>query len=148
MFLIDIAVPRDIEPTVNTLDGVFLYDIDDLEHVVETNRRERQREAVAAEDLVWREVQQFQQWLETRDAAPTIMALRQHAEKIRDAELSKALAKLGPLDERQRRIVETLSTSITNKLLHTPTVNLKRSSRQERLRDYVQLVRSLFELDP
>jgi len=133
---------------VNTLDGVFLYDIDDLEHVVETNRRERQREAVAAEDLVWREVQQFQQWLETRDAAPTIMALRQHAETIRDAELNKALAKLGPLDERQRRIVETLSTSITNKLLHTPTVNLKRSSRQERLRDYVQLVRYLFELDP
>jgi glutamyl-tRNA reductase len=147
MFCIDIAVPRDIESAVNTLDDVFLYDIDDLEHVIETNRRERQREAVAAEELVWREVRQFQQWLETRDAAPTILALRQHAENIRAAELDKALVKLGPLDERQRRIVETLTTNITNKLLHTPTVNLKRSSHQERLRDYVQLVRYLFELD-
>lgn len=148
MFFIDIAVPRDIEPTVNTLDSVFLYDIDALAHVVEANRRERQREALAAEELVWREVQQFQQWLETRDAVPTIVALRQYAEKIGYAELNKTLAKLGPLDERQRRLIEELTTRMVNKFLHTPTVNLKRVARHERLRDDVALVRAMFELDP
>jgi glutamyl-tRNA reductase len=148
MFFIDIAVPRDIEPTVHALDGVFLYDIDALAHVVEVNRRERQREALVAEELVWREVQQFQRWLETRDAVPTIVALRQYAEKIGYAELHKTLAKLGPLDERQHRLIEELTTRIVNKFLHTPTVNLKRASRHERLRDDVALVRALFELDP
>ena len=148
MFFIDIAVPRDIDPAVNTLGEVFLYDIDDLEHVVEANRREREHEAQAAEDVVWREVRQFQRWLEAREAVPTIVALRQRAEMIRQAELDKALAKLGPLDERQRRVLETLTTGIINKLLHAPTVNLKRSSQQGRLRDVVHLVRHLFELDP
>jgi glutamyl-tRNA reductase len=147
MFFIDIAVPRDIDPAVNALENVFLYDIDDLQNVVEANRRERQREALAAEDLIWREVHAFQQWLAARDAVPTIVALRQRAETIRLTELEKALAKLGPLEERQRRIVETLTVGIVNKLLHAPTTNLKRSSRAGRVRDYVQLVRHLFELD-
>lgn len=147
MFFIDIAVPRDVDPAVNALENVFLYDIDDLQNVVETNRRERQREALAAEDLIWREVHAFQQWLAARDAVPTIVALRQRAETIRLAELEKALAKLGPLEERQRQIVETLTVGIVNKLLHAPTANLKRSSREGRGRDYVQLVRHLFELD-
>jgi glutamyl-tRNA reductase len=147
MFFIDMAVPRDIEPAVNALENVFLYDIDDLENVVEANRRERQREALAAEDLIWREVRQFQQWLAARDAIPTIVALRQHAETLRQEELDKALAKLGALGERERRIIEGLTVGIVNKLLHAPTVNLKRSSREGRGSDYVQLVRHLFELD-
>jgi glutamyl-tRNA reductase len=147
MFFIDIAVPRDIDPAVNALENVFLYDIDDLQNVVEANRRERQREALAAEDLIWREVHAFLQWLAARDAVPTIVDLRQRAETIRLAELEKALAKLGPLEERQRRIVETLTVGIVNKLLHAPTTNLKHSSREGRVRDYVQLVRHLFELD-
>jgi glutamyl-tRNA reductase len=147
MFFIDIAVPRDIEPAVNTLENVFLYDIDDLENVVEANRRERQREALAAEDMVWREVRQFQQWLAAQDAVPTIVALRQRAEAVRQEELDKALARLGPLDERERRIVEALTVGIVNKLLHTPTVNLKRASREQRGSDYTQLLRHLFELD-
>ena len=148
MFFIDIAVPRDIDPAINTLENVFLYDIDDLENVVEANRRERQQEALVAEDLVWREVRHFQQWLAARDAVPTIVALRQWAEMIRVEELDKALAKLGPLEERQRRAIEALSVGLVNKLLHVPTVNLKRSFREGRERDYVQLVRRLFELDP
>jgi glutamyl-tRNA reductase len=148
MFFIDIAVPRDIDPAVNTLDEVFLYDIDDLENVVETNRRERQREALAAEDLIWREVRHFQQWLAARDAVPTIVALRQRAEMVRLEELEKALAKLGSLGERERRTIETLTTGIVNKLLHAPTVNLKRASRDGRARDYVQLVQDLFDLEP
>ncbi len=147
MFFIDIAVPRDIDPAVNTLENVFLYDIDDLHHVVEANRRGREQEAVAAEELVWQEVQQFQQWLAAQDAVPTIVGLRQWAERVRHEELEKTLTKIGPLDESQRRAIEALSAGLMNKFLHRPTVNLKRSSRQGRVRDYVQLVRHLFELD-
>jgi len=147
MFFIDIAVPRDIDPEVNSIENVFLYDIDDLEHVIAANRREREREALVAEEIVWREVRQFEQWLEAQDAVPTIVALRQRAERIRSEELDKALAKLGPLDDRQRRALDALTSGIVNKMLHAPTVNLKRSTRQGGLRDYVQLVRHLFELD-
>ena len=147
MFFIDIAVPRDIDPAVNTLENVFLYDIDDLHNVVQENRRARQREALAAEELVWQEVRQFQQWLAARDAVPTIVALRQRAETIRLQELDKALAKLGPLDDRQRRTLEALTSGIVNKLLHAPTVYLKRSSGAGQVRDAVHLVRHLFDLD-
>jgi len=147
MFFIDIAVPRDIDPAVNTLENVFLYDIDDLEKVVEANRRERQREALAAEDLIWREVRQLQQWLAARHATPTIVALRQRAEALRLEELDKALAKLPALEERERRIIEALTVGLVNKLLHAPTVSLKRMARDGRSSDSVQLVRRLFELD-
>ena len=147
MFFIDIAVPRDVDPAVNTLENVFLYDIDDLHNVVQENRRARQREALAAEELVWQEVRQFQAWLAARHAVPTIVALRQRAETMRRQELDKALAKLGPLDDRQRRALEALTSSIVNKLLHAPTVYLKRSSRAGQVRDAVHWVRHLFDLD-
>ena len=147
MFFIDIAVPRDVDPAVNALENVFLYDIDDLQNVVQENRRERQREALEAEALVWQEVRQFQQWLAVRDAVPTIVAMRQHAEAIRLQELEKALHKLGPLDERQRRVLEALTCGIVNKLLHAPTVYLKRASPEGQGRDAVHVVRHLFNLD-
>lgn len=147
MFLIDIAVPRDIDPAVHTLENVFLYDIDNLHTIVEENRRERQREALVAEELVWREVRHFQQWLSARDAVPTIVALRRHADMIRQSELDKALAKLGPLDERQRRALETLTVGIVNKLIHAPTVYLKRASGDSQVRDAVHIVRNLFDLN-
>jgi glutamyl-tRNA reductase len=147
MFFIDIAVPRDVDPAVNTLENVFLYDIDDLQNVVQENRRERQREALAAEELVWQEVRQFEQWLAVRDAVPTIVALRQHAEAIRRQEFDKALHKFGPLDERQRRVLEALTCGIVNKLLHAPTVSLKRASQEGQVRDAVHMVRQLFNLD-
>jgi glutamyl-tRNA reductase len=92
-------------------------------------------------------VRQFQQWLAARDAIPTIVALRQRAETLRLEELDKALAKLGALGERERRVIEALTVGIVNKLLHAPTVNLKRSSRDGRGGDYAQLVRHLFELE-
>jgi len=147
MFFVDIAVPRDVDPAVNTLENVFLYDIDDLQNVVQENRRERQREALAAEELVWQEVRQFEQWLAVRDAVPTIVALRQQAEAIRQQELEKALHKFGPLDERQRRVLDALTCGIVNKLLHAPTVSLKRASQEGQVRDAVHMVRHLFNLD-
>jgi glutamyl-tRNA reductase len=148
MFFIDIAVPRDIDPAVNALDDVFVYDIDDLEKVVEANRHERRQEALAAEDLIWREVRQFRQWLASRDVVPTIVALRRRAEAVRLEELDKALAKLGPLSERERRAVEALTVGLVNKLLHAPTVNLKRASRSGQGQDFAQLLQQLFELEP
>lgn len=147
MFLIDIAVPRDIDPAVNRLEDVFLYDIDDLENVVAANRHERQQEALVADELVWREVRRFEQWLATRDVVPTIIALRQWGEQIRVGELDKALAKLGPLEDHQRQAIETLTTAIVNKFLHAPTVHIKRTAATGRMRDAVQLVRDLFGLD-
>ena len=148
MFFIDIAVPRDIDPAIHTLENVFLYDMDALENVVEANRRARQQEALVAEDLVWREVRHFHQWLAAREAAPTIVALRQWAETTRREELDKTLARIGPLEERQRRALEAFSVGLVQKLFHVPTVNLKRSFREGRAPDYVQLVRHLFALDP
>lgn len=148
MFFIDIAVPRDIDPAVNGLENVFLYDIDGLENVVAANRREREQEALAAEDLVWREVRQFRQWLATRDVVPTIVALRRHAENTRLSELEKALARLGPIEERQRRVIEALTVAITNKFLHPPTVRLKRCASAGEAHDEAQLIRDLFDLDP
>ena len=147
MFFIDIAVPRDIDPAVNRLENVFLYDIDGLENVVAANRREREQEALAAEDLVWREVRQFRRWLATRDVVPTIVALRRHAEDTRLSELDKALSKLGPLEERQRRVIEALTVAITNKFLHPPTVHLKRCASAGQSHDEAQLIRDLFDLD-
>src|SRR5216683_4527550 len=147
-FFIDIAVPRDIDPAIQTLENVFLYDMDALENVVDANRRARQQAALVAEDLVWREVRQFYQWLAAREAAPTIVALRQWAETTRLEELDTALARMGPLEERQRRALEAFSVGLVQKLLHAPTVNLKHSFREGRAPDYIQLVRHLFALDP
>ena len=148
MFFIDIDVPRDIDPAISTLENVFLYDMDALENVVAANRRARQQEALVAEDLVWREVRHFQQWLAAREAAPTIVALRQWAETLRREELDKVLARIGPLEERQCRALEALSVGLVQKLFHVPTVNLKRAFREGRAPDYVHLARHLFALDP
>jgi len=148
MFFIDMAVPRDIDPAIQTLENVFLYDMDALENVVAANYRARQQAALVAEDLVWREVRQFYQWLAAREAAPTIVALRQWAETTRREALDTALARMGPLEERQRRALETFSVSLVQKLCHMPTVNLKRAFREGRAPEYVQLVRHLFALDP
>jgi glutamyl-tRNA reductase len=147
MFFIDLAVPRDVDPAINTLDNVFVYDLDALANVVGANRHERQRAALAAQGLIQREVQRFQQWLATQAATPTIVALRQHAESIRRSELDKTLARLRSLGERERQAIEALTVAIVNKLLHIPTVQLKRSTGAEGGQDCVQLVRHLFALD-
>jgi glutamyl-tRNA reductase len=146
MFCIDMAVPRDVAPEISDLDNVFLYNIDDLEHVVAANRGERQRAALAAERLIQGEARQFQQWLAARAATPMIVALRQQAEDIRRSELAKALSRLQALGVQERQTIEALTVAIVNKLLHAPTVNLKRAF-QEGREDYRQLIDSLFGLD-
>lgn len=146
MFLIDIAVPRDIDPAANKLDSVYLYDVDDLQGVVQANLKERQKEALKAEQIVDEEVAQFLDWLSNLTVRPTIVALRQQLDQVRCRELEKTLSSLGRLDERQSRAIEAMSRAIVNKILHHPTSMLKRlGCDDDRLR-YLDAVQILFDL--
>lgn len=149
MFFIDLGVPRNFDPRLNDLDNVFLYDIDDLEKVIEDNKDEREREAVKAEAIVVEEVEAFWQWLSGLGVTPTIVALREKAEAIRKREVQKTLAALKDLPPHAQQAIEALSTAITNKLLHPPTAYLKRGSRNGGLQESVDamLVRQIFGLD-
>jgi glutamyl-tRNA reductase len=148
LFLIDIAVPRDLDPGINDLDNVYLYNIDDLKEVVELNWQRRQHAAVKAERLVATETLKFLHWLETLEVFPTIIALKDKAEGICQAELKKTLNQLGPLSPEQRQALEILTGSITQKLLHDPIIFLKRHRRPRNPRQELDLVRRLFNLDP
>jgi glutamyl-tRNA reductase len=147
MFFIDIAVPRDIDPAVNELDNVYLYDIDDLRHVVEENRKAREREAVLAETIIAHEVEDVLKWFDEQQVVPAVIRLRRKAETIRHQELEKLFSKLGPLSESERQAIEAMSSSIINKLLHTPIVRLKQESQAKGGGRYLQALRDLFSLD-
>jgi glutamyl-tRNA reductase len=147
IFLIDIAVPRDIDPAVNNLDNIYLYDIDDLQSVVDSNLVERTREAKEAEKIIKLEVQAFLAWLSAREVIPTISELRQKAERVRQKELDKILSKLTNLSEEEKNAINTLSNGIVNKLLHDPMVKLKEAARHKEGYLYVDSLRHLFSLD-
>jgi glutamyl-tRNA reductase len=144
LFLIDIAVPRDVEPAVGDLPDVFLYDVDSLQAVVAGNLRERMREAEFAERIVADEVARFSRWLGDRGVQPTIRDLRKRAEAIARAEVERTLLQLPALDERGRRSVEAMANAIVNKLLHAPTAKLKEPARGEEI---AEAVRELFGLE-
>jgi len=148
MFLIDIAVPRDIDPRINDLPNVYLYDVDDLQSVVEQNKKEREKEAEKAERIVAEEVESFQAWLKTLEVTPTIRALRERFDAIRKAELEKTLRVFGDgLTSKQRKSLEAMSQAIVNKILHEPTVYLKRAAGDPDLEVSVEAVRRLFGLE-
>jgi len=148
LFLIDIAVPRDLDPAINDLDNVYLYNIDDLQEVVEQGWQARRQEAARAERLVAAETVKFQEWLQTLEVYPTIIALKDKAAAISQAELKKTLSHWGPVSEEQRQALEVLLNSVTQKLLHDPIIFLKRdhSMKKSPHRD-LDLVRRLFNLD-
>ncbi len=143
IFFIDIAVPRDIDPEVNELDNVYLFDIDDLERVVTSNRKEREREAKRAEKIIEAETLKFTKWLGIHKVTPIIVSLREKAEQIRHQELKKALAKWGDLPNEKREILEGLTSSIVNKILHEPTINIKKEAEKK---ESLQIIRRLFNL--
>jgi len=147
LFFIDIAVPRDIDPAVNTLPDVFLYDIDSLNGVVESNLEERMREAERAEHIILEEMGEFEQWLESMEVVPTVAAVRAKADAIRAAELEKAMKRLGGLSEKELQTVEMLTQSIVNKMLHGPTSRLKNVAGERYGVAYVEAVRYLYGLD-
>ena len=146
LFLIDLAVPRDVEPSVGDLDGCFLYDIDDLEAVVAESLAGRHREAERAESIVAAEAKRFREWQASLDVVPAIASLREHAEAIRTAELAKAEGRLGRLSESERRTVDSLTSQIVNKLLHGPIVRAKEAAALEGV-GYADALRHLFGLD-
>jgi len=145
LFLIDIAVPRDIAEDAGHVAGVFLYDIDDLQKVAAANLRERKKEAAAAEAIVEQEIQEFLEWRRSLEVIPLVAELRRRADAIRKAEIAKARQRLGPLTPEQESALEAATSAIVNKLLHAPTVRLKELAGHEQA-DQVGLVRRLFDL--
>jgi glutamyl-tRNA reductase len=146
LLLVDLAVPRDLDPAIRELDGCYLYDIDDLEDIVAQTLSGRRREAERAESLVAVEAEKFHEWHASLDVVPAIASLRAKAEEIRAAELRKAESLLGRLDESQRNAVESVTSQIVNKLLHLPTVRLKQAAAAADGVLYAEAVRHLFGL--
>jgi glutamyl-tRNA reductase len=146
LFFIDIAVPRDIDPNVNKLDNVYLYDIDDLQGVIELNKEERKKEAERAEHIIAEETIKFQEWLGTLDVVPTIVALRDKVEEIRKSDLQRTFSNLPHLSESDRQAIEVLTESIVKKILHDPILFLKKKSERTTKELFLDFAQQLFNL--
>ena len=150
MFFIDIAVPRDVAAEMNELDGIFVYDIDDLQQVVATHVAGRRREAERAEQIISEEVRRFTERVQTLDVVPTIVSLQEQVETIRQAEIDKVRGRLGALSPEQELAIEAMTRGIVNKLLHAPIVALKSAARGEhgpKTTNIVEVVRRIFNLN-
>lgn len=149
VFLIDISVPRNVEPEINKLDNVYLYNIDDLQNVIDSNLNQRLKKSEKAEKIVEEEAEKFNSWLQTLEINPTIVALRRLCEDIREAELEKCRRLLGSLTKEQEEAIESMTKAIVNKLLHNPISTLKQfayaQAKDENL-DYTSALRDLFNL--
>ncbi|UTW03649.1 glutamyl-tRNA reductase [Amphritea atlantica] len=144
IFMVDIAVPRDIEQEVAELDDVYLYTVDDLKEVIEENVRSRESAAQEAETLVEAGASEFMRQLRSLGAVETVMSLRQQAEQLRDIELEKALRQLSNGKDTQE-VLNNLARGLTNKLIHSPTVQLRKASAEGR-DDYLEMAQDLFQL--
>jgi glutamyl-tRNA reductase len=147
MFFIDIAVPRDIDPKVNDVANVYLYTVDDLNGIVQSNLAQRGKEAEKAEEIVSQEIGQFFKWLSSLDVTPTVVALRSKFEEVRQGELARTLAGWKDLSPDNRKRLEACTSAIINKLLHNPTSVLKRTGQGGRTDLYVDALRQMFELE-
>jgi glutamyl-tRNA reductase len=146
MFFIDIAVPRDVDPEMNKIDGIFVYDIDDLQQAVSSHVADRKKEAEKAEAIVNGEVDKFHARLQTLDVVPTIVSLQDHLETIRQAEIDRVRGRLGSMTTDQELAVEALTRGIVNKIMHTPISTLKTAARDPESTTVIELVRRLFNL--
>ncbi|RLB16327.1 MAG: glutamyl-tRNA reductase [Deltaproteobacteria bacterium] len=146
LFFIDIAVPRNVESRVNEIENAFVYNMDDLKGIIESNLSKRKNEAVKAERMVDEEVIKFSEWLKTLDVVPTIVALKEKCKKIRQIELKKTLSRLGNLTPEQRKRVEDLALSITKKVLNDPIVFLKGKENRSSRDLYLDITQKLFNL--
>lgn len=147
IFLIDIAVPRDIDPRVNDLENVYLYDIDDLQAVVASNMKDREQEAVKARHIIRKEISEFQNWFKTQEVTPLIAALRNKAETIRQTELEVSLKKLANLSDKEKKHVENLTRAIVNRILKEPVLRIKEFALEDRSDMFVESLCQLFDLD-
>jgi glutamyl-tRNA reductase len=146
VLIVDLAVPRDVDPVLASIDGCFVYDVDALEGVVAATLDGRRTEAVHAERIVSEEAERFRAWRASLAVVPAIASLRERAEEIRAAELARVQARLERLSETEREIVETLTAQIVNKLLHLPTVRMKDAAVTADGLLYADVVRHLFGL--
>lgn len=146
ILLVDLAVPRDVDPALAGVDGCFVYDIDDLEAVVRESLAGRRAESVRAERVVAAEAERFRAWQSSLAVVPAIASLRAWAEEVRAAELARAEGRLGRLSESERKLVDAVTTQIVAKLLHLPTVRLKEAAAGADGVLYAETVRHLFGL--
>jgi glutamyl-tRNA reductase len=146
IFLIDIAVPRNIEASINELDNVFLYDIDDLQKTVDANLKGRIEVAVQAEDIIREEVERMMTRLKTRDIAPTIISLQEQLEHLRSAEIERLRGKLGSLTPQQEEAIEAITRGIVNKIAHGAISELRRQASDPAGVHLVNMIRKLFRL--
>ncbi|MGZ5433690.1 MAG: glutamyl-tRNA reductase, partial [Thermoanaerobaculia bacterium] len=147
LFLIDLSVPRNINPAVSEIDGAYLYNVDDLQQVADANLELRQQRAGDAEQIVLREVEVFRKRLVAQDAVPTILELQQRLETIRAAELEKCLRKVGPMTPEQREAIEMFSTQMVNKILHYPILQLRDGAEEPQERESLRkTIRKIFGL--
>lgn len=147
MFFIDISVPRNIDPLVNNIDNVYLYDVDSLQGVVSANLKERNREAEKAEKIIVEELPKFYRWVKSLDVVPTIIGLQKMAEGIRKSEIQKSMKNLGELTDKQEKTLDALTKAIVKKILHHPVTHLKKESNNIDGDLYIEAVRKLFDLE-
>lgn len=147
MLLIDLAVPRDIDSDVVEVPGIHLYTVDDLQNVINHTMERRSAALTAAKKIVREEVNAFKEWLTSREALPALSCLRQQAEELRNSELKRALRHLGDLSPEQWHVVEALSRSLVNKLLHSPTIRMKSAAANGDGQRYAAMLCDLFDLE-
>jgi glutamyl-tRNA reductase len=147
LFLIDLAVPRNVDPAVASVNGAYLYNIDDLQLVADANRALRGQKAQQAEEIVSREAEAFRRRIVSQDAVPTIVELQQRLEEIRAAELEKCLRKVGPITPEQRDAIEMLTSQMVNKILHYPILQLRDGAEEPQERESLRkTIRKIFGL--
>ncbi|MBI5903919.1 MAG: glutamyl-tRNA reductase, partial [Deltaproteobacteria bacterium] len=146
MFFIDISVPRNIDPLVNDVDNAYVYDVDDLQGVVAANLQERAKEARLAENIVDEEIEKFYRWIKSLDVVPTIIALRRFCDGIRKTEVDKAASAMGNLSEKDRKVLEAMTSAIVNKILHNPVTHIKKEANKIEGDLYIETIRTLFDL--
>jgi glutamyl-tRNA reductase len=147
VFFIDIAVPRNIAPEVNRLDGVFVYDIDDLQSIATNNTAERRKEAERAEKIIELEVDRFASRMKSLEVVPTILSLQEYCETIRQAEIDRIRGRLGRITPEQEAAIEAATRAIINKLLHTPITTLKSSATEPEAATIHEMIRRIFNLN-
>ncbi|MBM9613369.1 glutamyl-tRNA reductase [Desulfobulbus rhabdoformis] len=147
LFFIDIAVPRDLDPAINELDNVYLYDIDDLNNVVEMNKSERDKEAVKAQRIVDEEKIKFSKWLANMESTPTIIQLRKTIEQQVRGEVEKSLGRLDDMDASSRKKLEKMIAGITGKLAYPPLHFLKTENHCIALPERIKTIRELYQMD-
>jgi glutamyl-tRNA reductase len=147
LFLIDIAVPRDVDPRIDNMDNVFLFDVDDLEQVAQQNIAARRREAEQAERIVESEVAAFADWQRGLELTPTLVALRERVRTVVKDELARTVPRLKSLSEAEQKTLDAMGEAIVNKLLHRPLSQLKQARDSADGPDLIASVRKLFELD-